>query len=226
MTLTPSPLLVVSNASRAFSRGKRCVTKGLTLICLDASRAIATGHLQGKQRAGDESSHQSGAPRKEQGGAWFHYSNFVSPGNQGEFCLQSSGGGSSSIRQRRWGKPTALGCRAPGKQALLHTDSETVGCASPAGGQVSEKSQETTVLLKRRMKNKTAVRRSSLVQPPCLQTDHCGVQTHQLGAGRRKEKPQSASNLFSGRDLLNLIALPLHFNGPNWSDGDTQGCSS
>lgn len=107
-----------------------------------------------------------------------------------------------------------------------HCYTQTVGCASPAGGQVSEKSQETTVLLKRPMKNKTAVRRSPVVQPPCLQTDHCGVQTHRLGAGRRKEKPQSASNLFSGRDLLNLIALPLHLNGPNWSDGDTQGCSS
>lgn len=107
-----------------------------------------------------------------------------------------------------------------------YTDSETVGCVSPAGGQVSEKSQETTILLKRRMESKTAVRHSPLVQPPCLQTDHCGVQTHRLDAGRRKEKPQSASNLFSGRDLLNLIALPLHLNGPNWSDGDTQGCSS
>lgn len=89
MTFTPSPLLVVSNASRAFSRGKRCVTKGLTLIRLDASRAIATGHLQGKRRAGDESSQQFGAPRKEHGGAWFHYSNFLSPGNQGEFCPQT-----------------------------------------------------------------------------------------------------------------------------------------
>lgn len=95
MTFTPSPLLVVSNASRAFSRGKRCVTKGLTLIRLDASRAIATGHLQGKQRA-DESSHQFGAPQKQHGGAQFHYSNFQA--SKGKFCPQSSGEGTSCIR--------------------------------------------------------------------------------------------------------------------------------
>lgn len=86
ITFTPSPLFVASNASRAFSRGKRCVTKGLTLIRLDASKAIATGHLQGKQRAEDESSHQLGALRKEHRGAWLHYSNFLSPGNQGSFA--------------------------------------------------------------------------------------------------------------------------------------------
>lgn len=50
MIFTPSPLFVVSNASRAFSRGKRCVTKGLMLIRLDASKEMATGHLQGKQQ--------------------------------------------------------------------------------------------------------------------------------------------------------------------------------
>lgn len=50
MTFIPSPLFVTSNASRALSRGKRCVTKGLMLIRLDASKEMATGHLQGKQQ--------------------------------------------------------------------------------------------------------------------------------------------------------------------------------
>lgn len=54
MTFTPSPFLVVSKASRAFSRGKRWVTKGLTLIRLDASRAMATGHLPGERRRRSE----------------------------------------------------------------------------------------------------------------------------------------------------------------------------
>lgn len=125
MTLTPSPLLVVSNASRAFSRGKRCVTKGLTLICWDASRAIATGQLQGKWRVGDESGHCFGDLGKEHGGA--HFVTTFSLGNQGQFCPHTIFW-RGNLKHQAWemGTPTALGCGAARQQARLHTELATL----------------------------------------------------------------------------------------------------
>lgn len=50
MTFNPNPFLDVSKASRAFSRGNRWVTKGLTFTDLDASIEIAIGHLKKKKK--------------------------------------------------------------------------------------------------------------------------------------------------------------------------------
>lgn len=62
------------------------------------------------------------------------------------------------------------------------------------------------------MKSKIAACCSPLVLPPCLQTDCCGVQTHQLSAGRRKENFVSFQPLLWQRlTQFDCLAIPFQW---------------